>query len=88
MNLRGPVVSTLPLEEKIARMQRLLRRLEDDQPYMNVRLAPLGAEYRHSASAFAERVRAEAEAELQRLLAERGLPIEKAQVSGGQRGDA
>jgi len=33
-------------------------------------------------------VRAEAEAELQRLLAERGLPIEKAQVSGGQRGDA
>jgi hypothetical protein len=66
----------ITLEEKIARTQRLLRRLEEDQPYLHVRLSPLGAEHRQSANAFAERVRAAAEAELQRLLAERGLPCE------------
>jgi hypothetical protein len=66
----------ITLEEKIARTQRLLRRLEEDQPYLMMRLKPLGAEHRQSASAYADRVRAEAEAELQRLLAERGLPSE------------
>ncbi len=66
----------ITLEEKIAKTQRLLRRLEEDQPYLHVRLAALGAEHRQSANAFAGRVRAEAEAELQRLLAERGLPYE------------
>jgi len=66
----------ITLEEKIARMERLLRRLEDDQPYLDVRLSVLGAEHRQSAHAFADRVRAEAEAELQRLLAERGTPRE------------
>ncbi len=76
MNLRGQVPSLIPLEEKIARTQRLLRRLEEDRPYLHVRLSVLGSEYRQSANAFAERVRAEAEAELQRLLAERGLPSE------------
>jgi hypothetical protein len=60
----------ITLEEKIARTQRLLQRLEEDQPYLRMRLSPLGAEHRQSANAFAERVRAEAEAELQRLLAE------------------
>jgi hypothetical protein len=66
----------ITLEERIAKTQRLLRRLEEDQPYMHARLSALGAEHRQSASAFADRVRAEAEAELQRLLAERGLPYE------------
>jgi len=61
----------ITLEERIARTQRLLRRLEEDQPYLRARLAVLGDEYRQSAHAFADRVRAEAEAELQRLLAER-----------------
>lgn len=64
----------ISLEEKIARTERLLRRLQEDQPYLHVRLSPLGAEYRQSASAFADRVRAEAEAELQRLLAQRSAP--------------
>jgi hypothetical protein len=64
----------IPLEERIARTERLLRRLEEDQPYL--RLSALGAEHRQSANAFADRVRAEAEAELQRLLAERALPYE------------
>jgi hypothetical protein len=66
----------IPLEERIARTERLLRRLEEDQPYLHVRLAALGAEHRQSANAFAERVRAEAAAELQRLQAERPLPYE------------
>lgn len=63
----------ITLEERIAKTQRLLRRLEEDQPYLRMRLAPLGAEHRQSANAFANRVRAEAEAELRRLLAERTL---------------
>jgi hypothetical protein len=66
----------ITLEEKIARTQRLLRRMEEDQPYLLMRLKPLGPEYRQSSSAYASRLRAEAEAELQRLLAERGLPSE------------
>jgi hypothetical protein len=66
----------ITLEERIARTQRLLRRMEEDEPYLHVRLSPLGAEHRQSANAFADRVRAEAEAELERLLEERALPYE------------
>jgi len=66
----------ITLNEKIARTQRLLRRLEEDQPYLRVRLAALGADHRQSASAFADRVRREAEAELARLTAELGTKQE------------
>jgi hypothetical protein len=76
MNSTSQVPNLIPLEEKIAKTQRLLRRLEEDQPYLQVRLSVLGPEYRQSANAFADRVHAEAEAELERLLAERGLPTE------------
>jgi len=62
----------ISLEEKISRTERLLRRLEEDEPYLHVRVAALGSEHRRDVNAFAARVRAEAEAELQRLLAERG----------------
>jgi hypothetical protein len=62
----------ITLDERIARTQRLLRRLEEDRPYLSVRVAALGAEHRQSVSAYAARVRAEAEAELQRLEAQRG----------------
>ena len=58
----------ITLQEKIAKTERLLRHLEEDQPYLRVRLSELGAEHRQSANAFAERVRTEAEAELHRLL--------------------
>jgi hypothetical protein len=61
----------ITLDEKIARTQKMIRRLEEDQPYMRVRLSMLGEESRQSATAFAERVLTEAEAELQRLMAER-----------------
>lgn len=62
----------ITIEERIARTERLLQRLEEDQPYLRVRLSVLGAEHRKSAAAYAERVRAEAQAELARLIAERG----------------
>ena len=66
----------ITLDEKIARTQRLLRRLEEDEPYLRARLSALGAEHRQSASAFADRVRLEAEAELARLMAELGTAQE------------
>jgi hypothetical protein len=66
----------ISVEEKIARTQRLLRRLEEDRPYLRVRLSALSAEHRESASAFADRLRAEAEAELARLIAELGTAQE------------
>ncbi len=66
----------ISLEERIAKTQRLLRRLEDDQPYMHARLSALGAEHRQSVNDFAERVRAEAAAQLERLLAERAGPYD------------
>jgi hypothetical protein len=66
----------ITLEEKIARTERLLRRLEEDQPHLRMRLSSLGAEHRQDANAFADRVRVEAEAELARLLAERTPPLE------------
>jgi hypothetical protein len=61
----------ITLEERIARTERLLRRLEEDQPYLQARLSPLGDEHRQSAHAYAAWVRAVAEAELARLVAER-----------------
>jgi hypothetical protein len=66
----------ITLDERIAKTQRLLRRLEEDQPYLHVRLSALGADHRQSAHAFAALMRAEAEAELERLLAERAVPAE------------
>jgi hypothetical protein len=74
--LTSTIPTTITLEERIARTQRLLRRLDEDQPYLNVRLSVLGAEHRQSANAFVKRVRAEAEAELERLLSRRGSPQE------------
>jgi len=62
----------ITLDEKIARTRRLLRRLEEDEPYLRARLSELGAEHRLNASSFADRVRMEAEAELARLMAEAG----------------
>jgi hypothetical protein len=63
----------ITLEEKIAKTRRMLRRMEEDQPYLQMRLSPLGLEHRQSAAAFADRIRAEAEAELRRLMAEQKL---------------
>jgi len=66
----------ITLDERIARTQRLLRHLEDDQPYLRARLSPLGVEHQQRANAYAELVREQAEAELQRLLDEREAPYD------------
>ena len=66
----------IALDEKIARIERLLRSLEEDQPYLRARLSVLGPEHRESASAFAGRLCVEAEAELARLVAELGTAQE------------
>jgi hypothetical protein len=71
MNSQIRAISVVSLDEKIARTERMLQRMEEDRPYMAARLSPLGDEYRQSVSAFAERLRAEAEAELSRLRAAR-----------------
>jgi hypothetical protein len=63
----------ITLDERIAKTERLLRRLHDDQPYLRARVSALGAEHRQNVRAFADRVRVEAEAELGRLLAQRGM---------------
>ena len=57
----------ITLDEKIARTERLIRRLDEDRPYLRVRVAPLGAEHRQSVSTYTEWVRTEAQAELRRL---------------------
>ena len=58
----------IPLDEKIERTQRLLRRLEEDEPLLAVRVAELGREHQELAKGFAARVLHETRAELQRLL--------------------
>jgi hypothetical protein len=69
----------ITLEERIAKTRRLLRHLEKDQPHLHLRLSPLGAEHRQSAAAFADRIRAAAEAELQRLMAQNAAAYKNAQ---------
>jgi len=61
----------ISIDERIARTERLLRRLEEDRPYLKVRVAALGAEHRKSVRDYAAWVRAEAELELQRLQRQR-----------------
>jgi hypothetical protein len=56
------------LEEKIQRTQRLLRRLQDDEAMLAIRLAQLGQEQRESSTKFAAQIMAQTQAELQRLM--------------------
>ena len=58
----------IPIDEKIERTQRLLRRLEEDEPLLALRVAELGREHQESAKGFAARVLLETRAELKRLL--------------------
>ena len=58
----------IPLDEKIERTQRLLRRLEEDQPLLAIRVAPLGREQQESAKKFATQLLVQTKAELERLL--------------------
>ena len=63
--------STITLDERIARTERFLRRLEEDRPYLSVRVAPLTPEHRDSVSNYSAWIRSQTEAELKRLLGER-----------------
>ena len=63
----------LPLNVKIDRTQRLLRRLEEDAPLLALRVAPLRAEHQRAAKAHVAELAAQARAELQKLIAEASM---------------
>jgi len=56
------------LDEKIQRTQRLLRKLQEDEPMLAIRLAHVGHEQRESSQRFAAEILAQTQAELERLL--------------------
>lgn len=58
----------LTLDVKIHRAQRFVRMLEEDAPLLDARLAPLNAERQRVTKAYAAELRAQAQAELERLL--------------------
>jgi len=62
-------------ELRIARVQRTLRRLQEDVPLLEVRVAELSHEGQALAKRFAASVIEQAEAELNRLLEQR--PVEE-----------
>jgi len=62
-------------ELRIARVQQTLRRLQEDRPLLEVRVAELSEERQSQAKRFAASVIEQAEAELSRLLEER--PVEE-----------
>lgn len=66
----------IPLDEKIERTQRLLRRLEEDQPLLAVRVAELGREHQESAKQFAAQLLSQTRAELQRLREKRSQELD------------
>jgi hypothetical protein len=66
-------MSSLPLELKIGRAQRLLRMIEQDAPLLAIRVAPLSAECQESAHSHAHYLAALTRAELQRLQEEKIL---------------
>jgi hypothetical protein len=63
----------LPINVKIDRTQRLLRRLEEDAPLLAMRVAPLAQEYQRAAKAHVAELAAHARAELQKLVDERSM---------------
>ena len=66
----------LPLDEKIERTQRLLRRLEADEPLLALRVADLGKDHQRSAKKFAAQVMARTRAELQKLIEQKSRDVE------------
>ena len=60
----------LSIHNKIDRVQRLVRMLEDDVPLLALRVAPLATERQQSAKDYAAELRAHARAELERLIAQ------------------
>jgi hypothetical protein len=66
----------IPLDEKIERTQRLLRRLEEDQPLLAIRVAALEREHQESAKKFAAQLLSHTRAELRRLREKRSQELD------------
>lgn len=66
----------IPLDEKIERTQRLLRRLEEDQPLLAVRVAELTPDHQKAAKHFAALLLDQTRAELQRLREKRSQELD------------
>lgn len=60
----------LSIHNKIDRAQRLVRLLEDDAPFLDVRVANLTPERQRATKEFASQLTASARAELERLMRE------------------
>jgi hypothetical protein len=60
----------LPIQTRIDRTQRLLRRLEEDAPLLVLRLRDLNPERQRSAKDYAARLIAETRSELLKLIQE------------------
>jgi hypothetical protein len=58
----------LSIQAKIARAERLVRMLEEDAPLLALRIAPLPPEQQKSVKSYADRLRAQAQAELETLV--------------------
>jgi hypothetical protein len=63
-------IAMLPTAHRIARVQKTLRRFEEDIPLLNMRVKDLSAEQQRSAQQFAEAIVSQTRAELDRLLKE------------------
>jgi hypothetical protein len=66
-------MSTLPINLRIDRAERLLRMIEQDAPLLEVRTAQLSRECREAAKSHAQYLAALTRAELQRLSEEKSL---------------
>jgi hypothetical protein len=73
-------MSTLPIELRIDRAQRLLRMIEQDAPLLAARVAPLSREGQESAKSHAQHLAALTRRELERL-AEEKLRLEPFEAS-------
>jgi hypothetical protein len=66
-------MSTLPINLRINRAQRLLRMIEQDAPLLKLRTAQLSRECQEAAKSYAQYLAALTRAELQRLAEEKSL---------------
>jgi hypothetical protein len=67
-------IAMLPASYRIARVQKTLRRFEDDIVLLNMRVKDLSAERQRSARQFAAAMISQTRAELDRLLEEQPEP--------------
>jgi hypothetical protein len=63
----------LSIDLRIDRAQRLLRLIEEDEPLLAVRLAPLSAEGQKSAKSYVQRLVERTQAEIEELQEQKNL---------------